>query len=192
MTLLDHGGSRPGAGRKPGSGGFGEPTQPVRIPESQVPCVVAFLDAFRRPAIGSDPRPISTRAPIVPLTAFLSHVPAGFPSPATDYAETLDLNQHLITQGHSEATFILRIAGHSMVGAGIFDGDEVIVDRALKAKEGSVVVASVNDELTVKRLMFRDGQPVLVAENPQFADRTFAEGEELSIWGVVTRVLHRV
>ena len=79
-----------------------------------------------------------------------------------------------------------------MIGAGIFDGDEILVDRALKAKEDSIVVAVVNGEMTIKRLIFVKGLPVLKAENPHYADRTFAEGEELSIWGVVTRVLHRV
>jgi DNA polymerase V len=192
MTPPDHGGARPGAGRKPGSNAYGEPTTPLRIPVSQTPTVLAFLDAYRQEARASDPRPLAQDPPPMPLTAYLSAVPAGFPSPAADYAEQLDLNQHLIVQGHAEATFILRVTGHSMVGAGIFDGDEVLVDRAVKPKEGSVVVAVVNGDLTIKRLTFRQGQPVLQAENPHFADRTFAEGEELSIWGVVTRVLHRV
>jgi len=192
MTPPDHGGARPGAGRKPGSNAYGEPTTPLRIPVSQTPTVLAFLDAYRQEARASDPRPLAQDPPPMPLTAYLSAVPAGFPSPAADYAEALDLNQHLIVQGHAEATFILRVTGHSMVGAGIFDGDEVLVDRAMKPKEGSIVVAVVNGDLTIKRLTFRAGQPVLQAENPHFADRTFAEGEELSIWGVVTRVLHRV
>jgi DNA polymerase V len=192
MSPPDHGGSRPGAGRKPGSNAYGEPTQPLRIPLSQTPTVLAFLDAYRQETKASDPRRVSQDPPPMPLTAYLSAVPAGFPSPAADYAEELDLNQHLIVQGHSEATFILRVTGHSMVGAGIFDGDEVLVDRAMRPQEGSVVVAVVNGDLTIKRLTFRAGLPVLQAENPHFADRTFAEGEELSIWGVVTRVLHRV
>jgi DNA polymerase V len=192
MTPPDHGGSRPGAGRKPGSNAYGEPTTPVRIPMSQAPTVLAFLDAYRHEARASDARPMAQDPPLMPLTAFLSAVPAGFPSPAADYAEELDLNQHLIIQGHAEATFILRVTGHSMLGAGIFDGDEVLVDRALTPKEGSVVVAIVNNDLTIKRLIFQGGKPVLRAENPHFADRTFAEGEELSIFGVVTRVLHRV
>lgn len=192
MTPPDHGGARPGAGRKPGSNAYGEPTTPVRIPVSQTPTVLAFLDAYRQETRASDPRALTSNPPPMPLTAYLSRVPAGFPSPAADYAEELDLNQHLILQGHAESTFILRASGHSMIGAGIFDGDELLVDRSLTPKEGSVVIAIVNGDLTVKRLTFRQGQPVLQAENPHFADRTFAEGEELSVWGVVTRVLHRV
>jgi len=123
----------------------------------------------------------------VALVAFASRVRAGFPSPADDYIEdVLDLNRHLIAHGHEEATYVLRVEGWSMIGAGIFDGDEVIVDRA------SVVVAVVNGDLSIKRLQFRKGLPVLVAENAHFTDREFKEGEELVIWGVVTRVLHKV
>ena len=190
MTPPDHGGARPNAGRKPL---FDEPSRQVRVPLSQVDTVVSFLAAYRDDTTrATDPRGLMTDPPPMPLTAYLSSVQAGFPSPAQDYSETLDLNQHLIVQGHAESTFILRASGHSMIGAGIFDGDELVVDRALTPKESSVVIAVVNGDLTVKRLIFRNGGPVLQAENPHFADRTFAEGEELSIWGVVTRVLHRV
>jgi DNA polymerase V len=189
MSPSDHGGFRSNAGRK---SRFDESTRQIRVPQSQASTVLAFLDAYRQDSKASDPRAVVLSPPRMPLTAYLSRVPAGFPSPAADYAEELDLNHHLIVQGHAEATFILRVSGHSMIGAGIFDGDEVLVDRALTPKEGSVVVAAVNGDLTIKRLTFRSGKPVLQAENPHFADRTFAEGEELSIWGVVTRVLHRV
>jgi DNA polymerase V len=190
MTPPDHGGARPNAGRKPL---FDEPSRQVRVPRSQAEAVVSFLAAYKDDrTFATDPRGLMSNPPSTRLTAYLSSVPAGFPSPAADYAEELDLNQHLILQGHAESTFILRASGHSMIGAGIFDGDELLVDRSLKAKDGSVVIAVVNGDLTVKRLIFRNGEPVLQAENPHFADRTFAEGEELSVWGVVTRVLHRV
>jgi len=189
MSPPDHGGYRPNAGRKPL---YDEPSRQVRVPESQVETVVSFLAAYRNEAKAIDPRGLTTNPPPMPLTAYFSRVPAGFPSPAEEYSEQLDLNQILIIHGHYEATFILRVQGHSMIGAGIFDGDEILVDRALKAKEDSIVVAVVNGEMTIKRLIFVKGLPVLKAENPHYADRTFAEGEELSIWGVVTRVLHRV
>jgi DNA polymerase V len=190
MPPSDHGGFRPNAGRK---ALYDEPSRQVRVPESQVETVVSFIAAYRSDtARATDPRPLASSPLPMQITAYLSRVPAGFPSPAQDYEEELDFNTHLIIQGHAEATFVLRVVGHSMIGCGIFDGDEIIVDRALKAKEGSVVVAVVNDEMTIKRLIFRKGLPVLMAENPHFSDRTFAEGEELSIWGVVTRVLHRV
>lgn len=176
-------------GRPPGP----EPTHRLRVPESQVPTVVAYLDAHRAPALAHDPRPISRDPSHVALIAFAAHVRAGFPSPADDYIEdVLDLNRHLITAGHEEATFVLRVAGWSMIGAGIHEGDEILVDRARTAREGSVVVAVVNGDLTIKRLVFRHGKPVLASENLHFADITFADEDELVIWGVVTRVLHKL
>ena len=79
---------------------------------------------------------------------------AGFPSPADDYIETpLDLNDHLIE--HPAATFFVRVTGESMIDAGIHDGDLLIVDRALEAGRGSVVIAVVFGEMTVKRLARR-------------------------------------
>lgn len=120
-----------------------------------------------------------------------SKIVAGFPSPADDYIEKhLDLNEHLII--HPEATFILRVSGWSMRDAGIFDGDEIIVDRAITPREGHIVVAVVNGEMTVKYLSFTAYGIHLVAAHPDFEDITFQEGEELVIWGVVTRVLHKV
>ena len=145
-----------------------------------------------QPTFATNPRPIAPRATV--LVRKMAHsTSAGFPSPADDYIEdVLDLNRHLIAHGHEEATYVLRVEGWSMIGAGIFDGDEVIVDRAKAPKENSVVVAVVNGDLSIKRLQFRKGLPVLVAENAHFTDREFKEGEELVIWGVVTRVLHKV
>lgn len=118
-------------------------------------------------------------------------VPAGFPSPAQDYYDgSLDLNEHLITD--APATFIVRVSGDSMVDAGIADGDEVIVDRGRRAVDGSVVVAVVDGELTIKRLRLHDGVAVLMPENPAYAPIRIAEGSEASVWGVVTWCLHHV
>ena len=126
------------------------------------------------------------------LPVFLWRIPAGFPSPAEDYtAGTINRNEHLIH--HPDATFLLRVLGHSMQGAGIFDGDEILVDRAIPPSDGRIVVASVNGELTVKRLRLRNGRPpMLVPESPEFPAMELREGEECQIWGVVTRVLHQV
>ena len=122
---------------------------------------------------------------------FLSRVPAGFPSPAEDYVEcSLDLNEHLIA--HREATFFVRVKGHSMTGAGIRDGDLLVVDRALEAASGDIVVAVVDGELTVKRLSRRGGTVRLLPESPGFAPIEFKDGQELTVWGVVTSVIHRV
>ncbi|TFD33772.1 LexA family protein [Cryobacterium cryoconiti] len=118
-------------------------------------------------------------------------VHAGFPSPAAGYYDgPVDLNRHLIQD--PTATFIVRVSGDSMTGAGIFDGDEIIVDRSLDARDGSVVVAVVDSELTIKRLRIDESGIRLVPENPAYPDIVLGEMSELTIWGVVTRCLHRV
>ena len=118
-------------------------------------------------------------------------VSAGFPSPAQDYYDgPIDLNAHLIKDPTS--TFVIRIAGDSMSGAGIADGDEVIVDRSITPRDGHVVIAVVDGELTVKRLRQHSGGVILGADNPAYPDIRVAELSDLVIWGVVTRCLHYV
>lgn len=118
-------------------------------------------------------------------------VPAGFPSPAQDYATTrVDLNAHLIKDVTS--TFLVRVSGHSMTGAGISDGDELVVDRSLTPADGNVVVAIIDGELTIKRLRLGHHQVRLAAENPDYPGIVVPELAELTIWGVVTRCLHHV
>ena len=121
----------------------------------------------------------------------LSRVPAGFPSPADDYLEgTLDLNQHLIK--HKAATFFVRVQGDSMTGAGIQDGDLLIVDRAVEPKDKSVAIAVVNGEFTVKRIRKTKGRVWLASENADYPPLEVTEGSELEVWGVVTHVIHAV
>ncbi|MHA7268862.1 LexA family protein [Arthrobacter sp. HLT1-20] len=121
--------------------------------------------------------------------------PTGFVSPARDYFNGgIDLNKHLIRD--RTCTFIMRVAGSSMAGAGIADGDEIIVDRSLTPREGSVVVAVVEGELLIRRLSMLDGVTSLVtqpadAQSPAAGTRTPVVGE-LAVWGVVTRCLHHV
>lgn len=119
-------------------------------------------------------------------------VPAGFPSPAQDYFDgTLDLNEHLIKDRTS--TFIVRVSGDSMTGAGISDGDELVVDRSITPAHGHVVVAILDGELTVKRLEIEQaGGVVLRAENPAYPAIRVRELSDLRVWGVVTVCLHRV
>jgi len=124
---------------------------------------------------------------VIPL--YGGRVQAGFPSPADDFLEgQIDLNTQLIK--HPAATFMVRAQGDSMVGAGIFDGDVLVVDRSLEASEGKVVIVALNGELTVKRLCYRQGRPELHPENPRHKPILIPEGQELHIWGVVTNVIH--
>ncbi len=118
-------------------------------------------------------------------------VPAGFPSPAADHTrKRIDLNEHLIR--NQEATFIFRVKGDSMTGIGIYEGDELLVDRSIEAKHGHIVLAVLNNEFTVKRLHRRGGVVKLVAENPIYPPIVLKDGEELLVWGVVTRNLHKL
>jgi DNA polymerase V len=134
--------------------------------------------------------PLSRPAHDLALLA-LTGVSAGFPSPATDYYDgPIDLNAHLIQDATS--TFVVRVAGESMDNGGISDGDEVIVDRSLDPRDGNVVIAVVDGELTIKRLRLTGRGIVLGADNPAYPDIEVAAGSEFSIWGVVTRCLHRV
>ena len=184
MSRSSHGGRRPGAGRP-----AGESTVRLRIPEGAASDVLAFLDDYR---VQHKLEPVPLEAPrLREVPYFVAKVPAGFPSPAEQYLEeSIDLNEHLIPSGHEAATFIIRVSGWSMIGAGIHDGDELVVDRADENALGKVVVAVHNGAMTIKRLRKRAGKLVLMAENPHYPDRVIAEGDEFSIWGVVVKVLH--
>jgi len=120
------------------------------------------------------------QAPPAPLPLCLQRIPAGFPSPADDYVEArLDLNQHLIR--HPEASFFVRVKGDSMHGAGIYAGELLIVDRALKAADGRIVIAGIDGELTVKRLRLNGGKASLHPENPACPVIQIKEGCELLV-----------
>ena len=128
----------------------------------------------------------------IQFTPMYSHsISAGFPSPADDYIEDrLDLNELLIN--NKAATFFLRVKGDSMVNAGIHHGDIIVVDRSVQPTHRAIVVAVVDGELTVKRLITRDSITELHAENTKYAPIRLQEGQELTIWGVVTNSVHQV
>lgn len=125
----------------------------------------------------------------VPLPLFVNEVPAGFPSPAEGYMEDLDLNQLLVPR--QAATFFVRVKGESMRDANIHSGDVLVVDRSLEPKNRDIVVAILNGEFTVKRILKRDGQLVLAAENKDFFPIAVGEDEDFQVWGVVTYVIHK-
>jgi DNA polymerase V len=196
-----HGGRRPGAGGVRGLGPFGEATQVVRVPESKMSEVVAFLDQYRRPprqpaALAEHVGRVSARPRRTLLKVFEAPAAqAGFPSPAADYVEeVLDLNDLLVRNPPS--TFLVRIAGDSMIGAGIFPRDYATVDRSITPVPGKIVVAVVNGDFYIKRLGSVNGRPALLSENnertselkPIFLDT----GQEYEIFGVVTGVIHKL
>ena len=119
-----------------------------------------------------------------------SPVAAGFPSPAEQYIESpLDLNELLVHR--PAATFFVRAAGDSMTGAGIRPGDILVVDRSLEARDGSIVIACVDNEFTVKFLRSDGERWYLQPANRKYKPITFSEGMELRIFGVVTAVIHQ-
>jgi DNA polymerase V len=121
---------------------------------------------------------------------FLDAVSAGFPSPASDYSgKKTDLNKYLIK--HPNATFFVKATGDSMINAGIGEGDVLVVDRALKPKDGLVVIAYIDSGFTVKRFIkLSDGNFYLAPENPKYSLIPLSTSErEIIIWGVVTYVI---
>lgn len=166
------GGKRIGSGRPKGTGKYGEPTLAVRIPISEVENVLRWVqNKFYR------------------LPFYQDAISAGLPSQTSDSVEeTLDLNDLLIRR--PEATFFLRVTGSSMIKAGIFHNDILIVDRSIQASHGRIVIASVNGELTVKRLSLESHKVQLVAENDNYQPIDITSDTALHIFGVVTNVIH--
>jgi DNA polymerase V len=138
-----------------------------------------LVDALYKPLFST-----KTKRPL-----FLVPVPAGFPSPADDYLEgALDLNEYLVK--HKAATFFWRVTGDSMIGAGIHSGDLLIVDRSLEPRDGNVIIAVLDGELTVKRIEIHDGKLFLVPENKDYPLIPITEEQSFQVWGVVTHVIH--
>ena len=117
---------------------------------------------------------------------------AGFPSPATDYIEEdIDLNIHLIK--NVPATFIIRVQGKSMMDVGIYDGDLLVVDKSLKPKNFSTVIANVHDELVVKNFVKEKDEQFLTSGSKKIEDKIIINSEsDIFVWGVVTYVIHSV
>lgn len=113
-----------------------------------------------------------------------------FPSPAQDYEQrSLDLNEKLIS--NPPATFVFQVEGDSMIGAGIYPGSTLLVDRSITPKSGQVVIVDVDGEWMVKRLQRRGGWVRLLSENPAHPPIILQEGQELVVFGVVTYVIHK-
>lgn len=146
--------------------------------------------------IASGPR-LEVLASAAPLSGregqplYLAPVEAGFPSPADDYQDRkLDLHEYCVR--NEAATFFVRAHGESMINAGIHDGDLLVVDRSLQAGHNRVVIAALDGELTVKRLVRRKGRVWLMPENPEYPPLDITEREHVHIWGVVSHVIHKL
>lgn len=138
-------------------------------------------------SISSGPLPIHARP--MPVHDLGVTVRAGFPSPAEDLgAKRVDLTAQLIK--HPQATFLLRASGDSMREAGIFDGDVLVVDRAVRPQHGHYVVAVVDGEFVCKQLWMVGGRvSKLKAANPTYPDIVPRNGQTVEVWGVVTHAI---
>lgn len=206
MSSNKHGGVRVGAGRKKT---LDEPTKVVRIPESRVSEIKEYLK--NNPKLSdfdlTKIKPISIRTNYsIPVA--LNKIAAGFPSPAQDYIDrSIDMNEHLIQ--NQDATFIVIVESSSMKNIGIDIGDELIIDRSLDAHHKDIIVAFIDNEFTVKRLMItkkmlpsefielQELDPDVVVKNlpeswlkPENTDyKPIYPETELIIWGVVSKVI---
>ena len=131
----------------------------------------------------------SIRGPILeggaPLPFYSFQVPAGFPSPAADHIEQ-HISMDEVLNIRAPHVYLITITGESMQGAGIYEGDIGIVDRSIEPAHGHIVVAVLNNEPICKRLCKHGKEVVLLSDNPKYPARYILEGDELSIWGVIT------
>lgn len=133
---------------------------------------------------------VCENAKAISLPLYLDRISAGFPSPADDYIEAeLDLNK-LMVRNPSD-TFMVRVNGDALSGAGILDGDVLVVDRSIGPRHGMIVVAVVNGEMCVRRLNRKSGGWVLDSENKDFQPLRIRQGQDLEIWGVVTGMVRK-
>ncbi len=172
---MGRGGARVGAGRPKGQGRFKEPTKAIRIPESLIKSVLSF---------------VTNKGYQLPL--YISKIAAGLPSLIEDHIDgTMDLNELLVK--NPEKTFLVRVSGDSMINAGIHDGDILIVDCRMEPTDGKIVIASLDGQLTVKRLKKnKSGQVFLLPENSKFSAIEIKPENETHILGIVTNVIHPV
>ena len=174
MEKIKHGGYRLGAGRKFGTGKYGESTKVIRVPVSKVTDIKRYI--LRQQSQNIDAIFNVKISDTQQLPFFAHKVPAGFPSPADDHVEKrLDLNEYLINQ--KEATFFIAIRGDSMIDASIHDGD--------------IVLASIDGEFTVKTLAKYLSKPRLVPANKNYKYIDITENMEFEIWGVITGAVRK-
>jgi len=125
------------------------------------------------------------------LPFFSTKISAGFPSPAEDHIEqTLDISELLVT--NPPATFYLRVTGDSMINAGIFEKDILVVDRSRNTKHGDIVVAQYHSEFTVKRLYCSGGKVSLVPENENYKILEIADNDDFEVFGVVSGIVRQL
>ena len=171
---MPRGGQRIGAGRPVGTGKYDRPTKTMRVPVDMLADVALFLES---------------KGYSIPL--FSSRVPAGLPAPGDDHVEDyINLYKRLVSD--PENTFSVPASGDSMINAGIFDGDLLIVNCHLEARHKSIVIASVDGQQTVKTLHIEKQKITLMPENENYRPIHITKGVDFKILGVVTNVIKTV
>ena len=189
-TIKTHGGRRLGAGRKPGNS-VAQPTTVIRVPVNTTETIKNFVSALKRK------HTLQGQAGVVDLIQFAqakqrvilplytSKVSAGFPSPADDHVEQrLNPSDYLVE--NDTATFFVRVKGDSMIEAGIFDNDVLVIDRSRTQQIGDIVLAVLDGEFTVKTLGWSRKSVKLIPANRNYPVIEIKKGQSLEIWGVVT------
>lgn len=198
-SVNKHGGMREGAGRRIGTGKFGESTTVLRVPVSQSAKIKDFLSAYQQKrmkvdidSVGEFEYPSIEMVP-TPLPLYSSKVSAGLPSPADEHIEKrLDPSEFLIDR--KDTTFFVTIQGYSMIDAGLLPGDKAVVDRSKLASVGDIVLAVLNGEFTIKTLSrHKSGAPRLLPANStgEYSPIEITEDMQFEIWGVVTGSFRR-
>jgi len=205
---MARGGRRAGAGRPKGSGKYGEPTRAVRLPQSLADTIVPFLDRWKLIKTQGGLEHVGTawetligypdQVQVIPLNEnvrqlipLYSHsVAAGLPaSVESGVEETLDLNAALTEE--VSRSFCVRANGDSMIDAGIHDGDLMIVDTSIEVRDNHIVIAVVNNELTVKRLRQAPEKVWLQPENPEYPIIEITEDTDFRVIGIVTACIRQ-
>ena len=120
----------------------------------------------------------------------IAFISAGFPSPAEDFSElSISLDQHLIN--NPAATFMAYANGNSMIDSGIYNGDILIIDRSLSAKDGDIVIAVLNGDFTVKKLSIIKNKLYLVPKNSKYLPIKISKDMDFEIWGIVTSSIRK-
>jgi DNA polymerase V len=168
-----HGGSRQGAGRPKGTGKYNAPTQTMRVPIEMLDAIDDYI-----------------RAKGNTLPFFFCKVQADTPTVTEDNAQSERVSLYRLIVEDPNETFVLQANGESMINAGIHPDDYLVVNRKKQPTDGAIVIASINNELTVKRLEYQNGQPCLLPENPDFEPITIGETDNVQLFGVVTHSIH--
>ncbi len=186
-----HGGKRSGAGRKPGSGKYGETTTVIRVPQSEVGNVRDLLGVLEKKRLREGQDNVAEFVAFAPASAemalplYTSKVAAGMPSPADDHVEKrLNPSDYLIE--NDGTTFFVRVKGDSMIDAGIFEDDVLVIDRSPVAQIGDIVLALLDGEFTVKTLGKSKQGARLIPANKNYPVIDIREDQSFEVWGVVT------